>query len=106
MPPGITRTQPPVKVAERATAEACLAIAQRVARAHYLADDRIGWSAAAQVARSIEEELLGRACNLKVDGMHNSEIGAVSTNRYKNPVAQLPRGSVLVVPPGLEPGTL
>ena len=60
MPPGMTRTQKPAKVIEKATAEACLAIAQRVARAHYLADDKIGWSAAAQVARFIEEELLGR----------------------------------------------
>jgi hypothetical protein len=60
MPPGMTRTQKSAKVVEKATVEACLAIAQRVARAHYLADDRIGWSAAAQVARLIEEELLGR----------------------------------------------
>ena len=61
MPPGNTRTQKPAKVIERATAEACVAIAQRVARNHCLAEDRNGWSAATQVARSIEEELLGRA---------------------------------------------
>jgi hypothetical protein len=60
MPPGITRATKPAKVIETTTAEACLAIAQRIARAHYLANDRIGWSAATQVARSIEEELLGR----------------------------------------------
>lgn len=50
----------PAKVIERATAEACVAIAQRVAHTHCLAEDRSGWSAATQVARSIEEELLGR----------------------------------------------
>jgi hypothetical protein len=61
MPPGNTRTQKPAKVVERATAEACVAIAQRVARSHCLAEDRNGWTAATQVARSIEEELLGRA---------------------------------------------
>ena len=37
-----------------------MGIAQRVARVRYLADDKSGWSAAAQVARLIEEELLGR----------------------------------------------
>lgn len=42
MPRGNTRTQMPGKAIEPATAEACIAIAQRVARAHYLADDRIG----------------------------------------------------------------
>ena len=60
MPPGNTRTQMPGRVIEKITAEACIAIAQRVARAHCLAEDRNGWSAANQVARSIEEELLGR----------------------------------------------
>ncbi len=71
MPRGNTRTQMPGKAIEPATAEACIAIAQRVARAHYLADDRIGGAAAAQVSRFIEEELLGRTCNLRVDGMFN-----------------------------------
>ena len=61
MPPGNTRTQKPVKVIERNTAKACVAIAQRVARNHDLAEDRNGWAAAIQVARSIEEELLGQA---------------------------------------------
>ena len=61
MPPGNTRTQKPTKVIERATAEACIAIAQRVAHTHCLAEDRNGWTAATQVARFIEEELLGRA---------------------------------------------
>ena len=61
MPPGNTRTQKPGKIIEKITAEACIAIAQRVARVHCLAEDRNGWTAATQVARSIEEELLGRA---------------------------------------------
>jgi hypothetical protein len=60
MPPGNTRTQKPAKVIERVTAEACVAIAQRVAQTHGLAEDRNGWIAASQVARFIEEELLGR----------------------------------------------
>jgi hypothetical protein len=61
MPPGNTRTQKPGKIIEKITAEACIAIAQRVARAHCLADDKNGWTAATQVARSIAEELLGHA---------------------------------------------
>jgi hypothetical protein len=69
MPPGNTRSQKPAKVVEVATAEACLAIAQRVARAHCLAEDRNGWFAAAQVARFIEEELLGRTSHLRTDAM-------------------------------------
>jgi hypothetical protein len=60
MPAGSTHTQTPAKVIEKATAEACLAIARRVARTHCLAEDRSGWSAASEVARFIEEELLGR----------------------------------------------
>ena len=60
MPIGNVRTQKPGKAIEMTTAEACIAIAQRVARTRYLADDRNGWSAATQVARFIEEELLGR----------------------------------------------
>ncbi len=60
MPPGMTRTPKPARAIEAATAEACMGIAQRVARVRYLADDKSGWSAAAQVARLIEEELLGR----------------------------------------------
>ncbi|MDR3684590.1 MAG: hypothetical protein P4L11_12765 [Geothrix sp.] len=61
MPSGHVRTQKPGKMVETATAEACIAIAQRVARTRSLADDQSGWSAATQVARFIEEELLGRA---------------------------------------------
>ena len=61
MPTGNVQIQKPGKVIEMATAEACIAIAQRVARTRYLADDRNGWSAATQVARFIEEEVLGRA---------------------------------------------
>jgi hypothetical protein len=60
MPPGNTRTQKPTKVIEKATTEACIAIAQRVARTCRLAGDETGWSAAVQVARFIEEELLHR----------------------------------------------
>ena len=58
MPPGNTRTQKPAKVIERTTAEACIAIAQRVAHVRCLADDLNGSSAAAQVAQFIREELL------------------------------------------------
>ncbi len=60
MPTGNVQIQKPGKVIEMATAEACIAIAQRVARTRFLADDKSGWSAATQVARFIEEELLGR----------------------------------------------
>ena len=60
MPIGNVHMQKPGKATEMATAEACIAIAQRVARTRYLADDMNGWSAATQVARFIEEELLGR----------------------------------------------
>ena len=58
MPTGNARTQRPAKVIERATAEACIAIANRVAHIHHLADDLDGSSAAAQVAQFIREELL------------------------------------------------
>ena len=84
MPQGNAHVPTGGKAVERTTAEACLAIAQRVARAHYLADDRIGWSAAAQVARCIEEELLGRQGNLRVDGMYSSGMAASGAHRYKN----------------------
>jgi hypothetical protein len=60
MPHGTIRAQKSSKAIEQTTVEACLAIAQRIARAHYLANDKMGWAAATQVARSIEEELLGR----------------------------------------------
>jgi hypothetical protein len=81
MQQGNSRTPKSGKAIEMATAEACVAIAQRVARAHFLADDRIGWSAAAQVARSIEEELLGRQGNLRVDGAYTGRMGAEITGR-------------------------
>ena len=61
MPHGNSFPHMSSKAVELATAEACIAIAQRVARAHFLADDRSGGTAAAQVARFIEEELIGRA---------------------------------------------
>jgi hypothetical protein len=66
------------KAIEMATAEACIAIAQRVARAHYLADDSKGGFAITQVVRSIEEELLGRISNLRVDGMTNEKKKALA----------------------------
>ncbi|NWJ42292.1 MAG: hypothetical protein HXX12_15120 [Geothrix sp.] len=58
MPPGNARTKLPVKVIERATAEACLAIAQKVQHARELAGDEAGSEAARQVARVIAEEVL------------------------------------------------
>jgi hypothetical protein len=48
-----------VKVIEKVTVEACIAIARKVQRARQLAGDGSGSEAAAQVARLIEEELLG-----------------------------------------------
>lgn len=59
MPPGNQRTRIPARVIEKATAEACIAIAHRVARVHFQGNDPNGSTAAEQVARSIEEELLG-----------------------------------------------
>lgn len=58
MPPGNVRTKPTTKVIERATAEACLAIAQRVEDTRRLAGDAAGAEAAHEVAESIREELL------------------------------------------------
>lgn len=58
MPPGNARTKLPVKVIEKTTAEACLAIAQKVQRSRELAGDDAGAEAARQVARVIEEEVL------------------------------------------------
>lgn len=61
MPPGNLRTQVPVKVIEKATAEACLAIAQNVQRTRQMAGDAAGSEAALKVATIIREELLGAA---------------------------------------------
>jgi hypothetical protein len=58
MPPGNARARTPAKVIEKATAEACLAIAQRVQRARERSGDEAGSDAAHQVAQAIEEELL------------------------------------------------
>ncbi|MCE1203148.1 MAG: hypothetical protein LWW79_00865 [Holophagaceae bacterium] len=58
MPPGNARTKLPVKVIEKTTAEACIAIAQKVQHALELAGDAAGSEAARRVARVIEEELL------------------------------------------------
>jgi len=58
MPPGNARTKQPVKVIEKSTAEACIAIAQKVQHARELAGDEAGSEAARQVARGIEQDLL------------------------------------------------
>jgi hypothetical protein len=58
MPPGNARTKLPVKVVEKTTVEACIAIAHKVQRARELAGDEAGSEAAGQVARVIEELLL------------------------------------------------
>ncbi len=58
MPPGNARTKLPVKVIEKATAEACIAIAQKVQRSRQLMGDEAGSEAAQRVARFIQEELL------------------------------------------------
>ncbi len=58
MPPGNARTNLPVRVVEKTTVEACIAIAQKVQRARELAGDEAGSEAARQVARVIGEELL------------------------------------------------
>lgn len=58
MPPGKTRTQVPARVIEKMTAEACLALAQRVQHARKLSGDEAGSEAAGQVAQLIREGLL------------------------------------------------
>jgi len=58
MPPGNTRTQPPAKVIERTTAQACVAIARRIEQDRLTTGDGPGSDAARQVAQFIEEELL------------------------------------------------
>lgn len=58
MPPGNARTKQPVKVIEKTTAEACIAIAQQVQRSRQLVGDEAGSEAALRVARTIQEELL------------------------------------------------
>lgn len=61
MPPGNQRSKTPVKVIEKTTAEACLAIAQGVQHTRHLAGDAAGSEAARKVARIIQEEFLGAA---------------------------------------------
>jgi len=58
MPPGLVRSRPPVKVIEKVTAEACLAIARKVQQAREQAGDEAGTEAARRVAQCIQEELL------------------------------------------------
>lgn len=59
MPPGNLRSKIPVKVIEKTTAEACLAIAQSVQHTRHLAGDAAGSEAALKVALIIQEEFLG-----------------------------------------------
>jgi len=58
MPPGNTLTKPPAKVIEKATVQACIAIAEKIQRSLDLSGDATGSDAARQVARLIQEELL------------------------------------------------
>jgi len=58
MPPGNTRSKPPVKVIEKVTAEACVAIAMKVQQSRQRSGDETGSEAARLVARLIEAELL------------------------------------------------
>lgn len=58
MPPGNVRTKLPMKVIEKATAEACIAIAQKVQLSRQLVGDEAGSDAAQRVAWFIQEELL------------------------------------------------
>ncbi len=58
MPPGNARTKLPAKVIERVTAEACVAIAEKIQRSAAQVGDSAGSEAAQQVARIIKEELL------------------------------------------------
>ncbi len=59
MPPGNARTQVPVKVIEKVTAEACIAIARQVELSSELVGDVAGSDAARRVAAVIQAELLG-----------------------------------------------
>jgi len=61
MPPGNVRTQMPVKVIEKVTAEACIAIARQVQLSRQAAGDAAGSEAARRVAAVIQEELLDAA---------------------------------------------
>ncbi|MBP1771946.1 MAG: hypothetical protein H6P99_1109 [Holophagaceae bacterium] len=58
MPPGNLHARPPVKVIEKRSIEACLAIASRVQLSHERTGDLPGSLAAAQVADLIRTELL------------------------------------------------
>lgn len=59
MPPGNARARTPVKVVERTTVEACIAIAQNIQEACRQAGDVAGCQAAQGVVRRLKEELLG-----------------------------------------------
>ncbi|WLT30066.1 hypothetical protein [Geothrix sp. PMB-07] len=58
MPAGTTCPRPPIKVIEKATVRACIAIARKVQEARFQAGDTAGSDAARLVARLMEEELL------------------------------------------------
>lgn len=58
MPPGNYREKAPVRVVEKVTAEAALAIARRVELDRLHAEDPSGSEAARQVAAFIQQELL------------------------------------------------
>lgn len=58
MPPGNARTKPSAKVLERASVEACLAIAKRVQHTRRLSGDEPGSQAVGQVVELIHAELL------------------------------------------------
>ena len=59
MPAGSTCTKPPVKVIEKITVAACIAIARKVQRSRQLSGDEAGAEAARLVVRYIQEDLLG-----------------------------------------------
>lgn len=58
MPPGNVRTQPPTRVIERLTVQACISIARKIELSHDLQGDPSGSAAAHQVAEAIRKELL------------------------------------------------
>jgi hypothetical protein len=58
MPAGNTLIRPPAKVIEKVTAQACIAIAQKIQRSLSLSGDTTGSDAARQVAHLIQQELL------------------------------------------------
>jgi hypothetical protein len=70
MPPGNSRIQKTTKVVEKVTAEACIAIARRVAQTRERAGDGCGSAAAEQIAQLVEKELLGPARTPRIPPVH------------------------------------